>query len=140
MSLSQKQLTRVSKFEDMIEAQRQRRQAFGGYAFKPDRMVFNKIEKTLRVWAQNCSHKPLLDSADELHRMLYNLTYIVRSSYDVHGIIKGVLTQYDLEKCQLHLIQGMIDNYQKRPGEPNLFFRQGDLLPSVYSYWAMVRD
>ncbi len=137
MALTAKQLQRIKNVQNMIDNSFQRLLVRPNS--RPDSMIFHKLEKYIRVWAQNAQSKAVLDSELELQTLLYNVTMIARTPWDIRGLLKPITTEYQLEQCQLQIVKGVLDHQKYANYKHDVMLNQSELLPMVYSYYQMVK-
>lgn len=139
MALSRKQAEKVYNIQNLINKDLGRASVPAQRSFRPNQIIFQKLEKFLNISAQNACDKSSFDNDPLVHDVLYNVCRIVVSAWNLKSLF-NITTNYGLLGCQMILLRGVIDFAMDDRRSMGWYFRTGELLPEAHSYWVMVRD
>jgi hypothetical protein len=136
MTLSRKQMDQLTTVKLMIENDFVRRKGcIHVSVFKPNQLIFSKLNKNITVWAQNAPIKSDIDHDDELNQVLIDVASLSTSRIQLWDLLKTT-TKYNLERCQFTIISKLLEENAKFPSSRNIV--ESELLPVVRSYWVMM--
>lgn len=136
MTLSMKQRDQLTKVKLMIEDDFNRRKACHHVSvFKPNQLIFRKLNKNITMWAQNAPIKSVIDLDDELNQVLLDAVSLSTNRIQLWSLLQTT-TKYNLERCQFTIISKILEENAKFPSSRDIIENQ--LLPVVRSYWIMM--